>query len=184
MTVQFNGAGSIDPDGDSLTYTWDFDDSNSVADSTAPMTSYEYDTPGTYFVTMRVSDSGGATSEATIQIDVDDNNPIPDIESPAYGTVFSLGDTLTLKGSASDREDGQLSQSSLLWNVVLRIQVDQDDTYYFPILQSVAGSNIDVSLPEELPYGPSYATSSVMVRLTATDSAGIHMTTTRMYDVI
>eukprot|EP00562_Extubocellulus_spinifer_P018241 CAMPEP_0178593910 /NCGR_PEP_ID=MMETSP0697-20121206/30208_1 /TAXON_ID=265572 /ORGANISM="Extubocellulus spinifer, Strain CCMP396" /LENGTH=591 /DNA_ID=CAMNT_0020231137 /DNA_START=50 /DNA_END=1820 /DNA_ORIENTATION=- len=93
LSVQFDGTGSVDPDGDSLTYSWDFDDGNSVADSKAPITSYEYDTPGTYFVTMKVSDSSGATSEATIQIDVDDNNPIPDIESPAYGTVFSLGDT-------------------------------------------------------------------------------------------
>ena len=45
LTVQFSSAGSTDPDGDALTYAWDFN-SNGTTDSTAANPSFTYTTNG------------------------------------------------------------------------------------------------------------------------------------------
>ena len=50
---RFDGGGSSDPDQDSLTYSWDFGDGNRGSGVVA---AHVYDTPGTYSVTLTVSD--------------------------------------------------------------------------------------------------------------------------------
>ena len=47
--MQFSSAGSIDPEGTSLTYAWDFD-GNGTTDSTAANPTHTYTTAGNYNV--------------------------------------------------------------------------------------------------------------------------------------
>jgi len=54
--VQLDGSGSSDPDGDVLTYTWNFGDG---ATGTSPAPMHAYSAAGTYNVTLRVMDFGG-----------------------------------------------------------------------------------------------------------------------------
>jgi PKD repeat protein len=64
--VSFDGTGSSDPDGDVLTYAWDFGDGVTGAGAT---TSHTYATRGTYSITLTVNDgicSTSATTAATI----------------------------------------------------------------------------------------------------------------------
>lgn len=54
----FNGTSSKDPDGDSLTYHWDFGDGNSSEEA---KTSHSYSKSGTYRVTLTVDDGSGTS---------------------------------------------------------------------------------------------------------------------------
>jgi C1A family cysteine protease len=55
-TVTFDGTGSIDPDGDSMTYAWDFGDNTT---GQGPTPTHSYSAQGTYGVTLTVMDTTG-----------------------------------------------------------------------------------------------------------------------------
>jgi hypothetical protein len=57
--VTFDGTGSSDPDGDPLTYDWDFGDGSPVAYNAGPTPSHTYDDNGVYDICLTVTDSGG-----------------------------------------------------------------------------------------------------------------------------
>ena len=65
--ISFNGTGSSDPDGDALTYAWDFGDGSTGTGATP---SHAYAATGVYTVSLRVTDPGllfgDATTTATI----------------------------------------------------------------------------------------------------------------------
>ncbi|WP_327328886.1 malectin domain-containing carbohydrate-binding protein [Halobellus limi] len=67
QTVDFDAAGSSDPDGSIASYEWDFDDGTTA---TGPTPSHSYDSAGTYTVEVTVTDDGGATDTATTTVTV------------------------------------------------------------------------------------------------------------------
>jgi PKD repeat protein len=66
LTVQFTGSGSYDPDGQSLTYSWNFGDGSGV--STLANPAYVYQQKGTYTAVLTVADSGGWSDTASVLI--------------------------------------------------------------------------------------------------------------------
>jgi len=58
-TIAFDGFGSSDPDGDSLTYSWDFGDGNTSNDENP---THIYTLDGMFNVTLEVTDSQGASA--------------------------------------------------------------------------------------------------------------------------
>jgi RHS repeat-associated protein len=58
----FDGTATIDPDGDELSFSWDFGDGTSGAGATA---SHAYDSAGTFTVTLTVDDGRGGVHSAT-----------------------------------------------------------------------------------------------------------------------
>jgi PKD repeat protein len=66
LTVRFSAAGS-DPDGDALTYAWDFGDGGVAYGAQA---THVYEERGTYTARVTVTDTKGATGTATVQVRV------------------------------------------------------------------------------------------------------------------
>ena len=106
LAVSFNGSGSNDPDGETLTYQWDFD-GNGTFDATGPTASHTYTATGSYTARLRVSDPGGNADTATVTIGV--GRPTPVIATPSATTLWSVGQTLGFSGSATDNK-GQRSR--------------------------------------------------------------------------
>lgn len=67
LTVNANGSASSDPDGTIDSYAWTFGDGGTATGATASRT---YAAPGTYTVTLEVTDDDGAKDTATQQVTV------------------------------------------------------------------------------------------------------------------
>ncbi|HEX6852489.1 MAG TPA: PQQ-dependent sugar dehydrogenase [Candidatus Polarisedimenticolaceae bacterium] len=135
LNVQFTGSDSSDPDGDALTYAWNFGDggTSGVADP-----GHTYASNGVYDATLTVDDGRGqpnssATSDA-VRIVVGNRPPVPTIAAPANGTRFDAGDTIAYQGGATDPEDGALPPSAYTWTVVFH-----HDAHTHPFLGPVSG---------------------------------------------
>ncbi|HEU5012558.1 MAG TPA: PQQ-dependent sugar dehydrogenase [Roseiflexaceae bacterium] len=180
LTVTFSGAGSSDPDGDKLTYDWDFGDGQTSKNATAPTIAHTYQLPAghktaVFTATLVVRDTSGAASDpASIRIDLGNNPPVPAIASPAADYKFKVGETVTLSGSATDPDEtGPLPDSALTWHVLRH-----HDTHTHEELFPTQGNNIVIPMTE--PEGLSAAHSSYLeIQLTATDSQGRTSTITQ-----
>ncbi|MEX0274400.1 MAG: Ig-like domain-containing protein, partial [Flavobacteriaceae bacterium] len=71
LVVNFDGTQSSDEDGDTLTYLWDFGNGTTATQNTV---SHTFDQPGSYTVTLTVSD-GQESNQASTQISVNDSDP-------------------------------------------------------------------------------------------------------------
>ena len=68
LEVVFSGSGSYDPDGDTLSYYWDFGDGDSSeVENPIP---HVFETGGVYIVTLVVENTEGMSAVATVNIDV------------------------------------------------------------------------------------------------------------------
>jgi glucose/arabinose dehydrogenase/chitodextrinase len=168
--VFFDGTSSSDPDGEALSYRWDFGDG---ATSTAAKPGHVYQAAGAYTATLTVTDPRGASATDSVRIDVGNTAPIPTIQSPSADTRFRVGQRITLSGSATDAQDGPLTAFSTSWTVLLH-----HASHTHPFLGPQPGNNIgfDAPAPEDLRAA---ATSWLEVRLTATDSKGLTRTVSR-----
>ena len=113
LVVNFSSAGSSDPEGQPLTYAWNFGDNTT---STAANPTHTYTTPGPYQVRLTVSDGVNSTISAPLSISAG-SRPTATILSPTDGTSFRAGDVITFSGSATDAEDGTLPASAYTWNI-------------------------------------------------------------------
>jgi PKD repeat protein/glucose/arabinose dehydrogenase len=68
LTVRFDGSQSSDPDGDGLSYSWDLNGDGAFGDSTAVAPTFTYTKPGRVTVRLRVTDTRGASSTATVSV--------------------------------------------------------------------------------------------------------------------
>ena len=111
LTVNFSSAGSSDPEGQTLTYAWDFGDQTS---STVANPTHTYNTAGSYQARLTVSDGVNSAIGAPLTV-VAGNAPTVTILSPTDGLTFKAGDVITFSGSATDVEDGTLPATAYTW---------------------------------------------------------------------
>ncbi|MGI5185979.1 carbohydrate-binding protein [Dactylosporangium sp. CA-152071] len=103
LTVNFSSAGSNDPEGQALTYSWAFGDGTT---STAANPTKTYATAGTYTATLTVRDPQGATGSASVRVSAGNTAPVVRIVAPANGSLVSFGDTVPYQITVTDPEDG------------------------------------------------------------------------------
>jgi PKD repeat protein len=176
LTVNFDGSGSHDPDaGDLLIYEWDLDGDGQFGDSSAAAPSHTYLAGGAYVVTLRVTDTSGATATDTVTINVG-SGPVGAIETPAAGTTWATGETVSFSGSGTDDEDGALPGSALDWEVVLVHCPAPGDCEETPITALDGAAAGSFTAPDaDYP-------AHIEIRLTVTDSHGETDTRTRRID--
>jgi chitodextrinase len=98
-SITFDGTGSSDPDGDALTYAWDFGDSNTGSGATA---THNYAAAGIYNVCLTVNDSTVDSDPAcTIAVVYDPDGGFVTGGGWIWSPAGAYKDDLTLEGKAT-----------------------------------------------------------------------------------
>ncbi|WBB58351.1 ThuA domain-containing protein [Streptomyces sp. WMMC500] len=118
LAVDFSSEGTNDPDGDSLSYEWDFD-GDGTFDSTEANPGHTYDTAGDFTAQLKVTDSTGKTGFANIPITAGNTAPKVTIEAPVHGKLIEFGDQIPYKVTVTDPEDGEVDCSKVFVNPAL-----------------------------------------------------------------
>ena len=168
LTVDFNGSGSSDPEGQTLAYAWDLDGDGAFDDSSAANPSFTYGTGGSVTVRLRVTDGQGLSDVAAVLVSVNNSAPTPTIAAPQSSFTWKVGDTVAFSGSASDPQDGSLPASALTWSVVMHHCPSNCHTHDIQQFAGVASGSFQAP-DHEYP-------SHLELRLTATDSGGLQGT--------
>jgi glucose/arabinose dehydrogenase/PKD repeat protein len=113
LTVNFSSAGSVDPEGQALTYSWTFGDNTT---STAANPQHTYSTAGQYSVRLTVSDGVNQTPSAPLTIVVG-SPPTATILSPTDGIFFKAGDVINYSGDGTGSNGVPLPASAFTWNI-------------------------------------------------------------------
>jgi glucose/arabinose dehydrogenase len=116
LHVAFSSDGTFDPDGDPLSFEWDFGDGSPLDTSPSPV--HVYQTSGTFTATLTVSDDRDGSISRSVTIETSNTPPAVAIDSPAAGTRFFGGEEFALRATASDAED-DASELQLSWRVDL-----------------------------------------------------------------
>ncbi len=109
LTVSFDASGSSDADGTITGYSWDFGTST----GSGAETGRTFTEPGSYTVTLTVTDDDGAKDTAEVLITVTGPNspPVVDSVTPESPHVMNVGDEETFEVFASDADGDELGYS-------------------------------------------------------------------------
>jgi len=108
--VTLDGSGSTDPDGAIVVYDWNFGDGST---GSGMMLNHTYAMPGTYNITLTITDDSGAIDSATTSAAIDAANqpPTANPNGPYSGMVNA---TVAFDGTGSTDTDGTIS--SYAWS--------------------------------------------------------------------
>src|SRR5262245_36881132 len=173
LAVTFSSVGSFDPDGQSLSYHWDFGDG--VGTSTQQNPTYTYTASGVYTATLTLTEQSTpfATRSATVVITVGNEPPLAHITSPVDGSTYKIGDTITYAGFATT--GGQpIDPSQLTWELPLH----HNEHIHFKLLPGGSGGTFDVIQHGDNTHYEICLTATVDQTLTDTQCVNIFPQTT------
>jgi PKD repeat protein len=160
LTVGFSGATSTDPDGDDLTYRWDFEN-DGTWDATGVTASKTYGT-GTYTAKLQVDDGHGHTHSTTVQVQAGNTAPTLTSVTPSASLTWAAGDTISYSATATDAQPGTLTYQ---WQVEIK-HCPSGVCHTHPFGTYTGASGSFTAPPHEYP-------SKLGVTVTVTDSGGL-----------
>jgi len=101
LEVNFSSEGTNDPDGDPISYEWDFE-SDGTVDSTDPNPTHTYESNGTYNAALKVTDRTGRTASSYVRVLVGNQEPKVELTLTAPGGDFQFGETVTYEVKVTD----------------------------------------------------------------------------------
>ena len=104
VSIDFDATASSDPDGNIITYEWDFGDDTTASGATPAHT---YMTDGSFTVRLTVTDDLGDSSTATSTATIGVANQ-PPVADPSDAYVGITGIAMMFDGSASNDPDGSI----------------------------------------------------------------------------
>ncbi|OLF07601.1 hypothetical protein BLA60_27195 [Actinophytocola xinjiangensis] len=108
-TVALDATGSTDPNGDQLTYTWDFGDGQTGEGATV---SHTYPAGrDSAEITLTARDPGGLTATTTATVHPGNHPPALTLRAPDPARTFAVGDVVAASATATDPEDGRVPVS-------------------------------------------------------------------------
>lgn len=110
-SVTVDASGSSDPDGDTLTYTWDLNNDGTYETQSEIAIFSPQDGPATLTVGLQVSDGKGISDADTVTIKV--NNVAPTVDAGSDQTI-NEGNTASFSGSFTD--PGTLDTHTIEWD--------------------------------------------------------------------
>ena len=161
-TVQLDGSGSSDVDGDTLTFKWSFvykpDGSTAtLANTNVNKPTFVLDVAGTYNIQLIVNDGTVNSTPDTVTISTENSAPVSDagadqavmvndtVQLEGNGSSDADGDTLTFKWSFVYKPDGSSATLSDTEAVKPSFEVDVAGTY---TLQLIVYDGTDNSTPD------------------------------------
>ena len=163
LNVTFSSSGTQDPDGDSISYNWQFGDG---AFSTLANPSHNFTSNGVFNTALTVTDQHGAENTKSIKIFAGNQAPVANITNPSSGSLYKPLENITVSGEGFDKEDGSLSPSALSWRVLLH-----HNTHIHTLTQAAGTSSVTFTADD-------HNSSDVYIEvvLTVTDSLGLSST--------
>ncbi|MFC1564136.1 SUMF1/EgtB/PvdO family nonheme iron enzyme [candidate division KSB1 bacterium] len=118
--ITFRGTGVDSDDGDLTGVSLEWISSiNGLLGTGSPFT-YSELSVGAHTITLRATDSGGESHDATISLTIsevspDNQEPTAAITQPSNNEIFIQGNSISFAGTGTDPEDGSIPFNSLSW---------------------------------------------------------------------
>ena len=112
LTVNFSSAGTYDPEGDPMTFSWDFQGDGKI-DSKQQNPSFNYTSAGVYHATLTVNDGNSGITTKKITIHAGNNAATFSFNTPPDGGLMNWGDEVDFEVEVNDLQDGSTSAGGI-----------------------------------------------------------------------
>ena len=127
LVVAFSSAGSTDPDGTVVGYSWDFGDGSPVSTDENPTHTYD---PGSFTATLTVTDDDGNTDTATVAISVT-ANVAPVVVANASPTTGKAPLSVSFSSAGTVDNDGTITGYSWNFGDGSPVSTDENPTHTY-----------------------------------------------------
>ncbi|HWC29074.1 MAG TPA: LamG-like jellyroll fold domain-containing protein, partial [Dehalococcoidia bacterium] len=151
-----------------LSYQWQRNNVNIGGATSASYTinSVQMSDNGANFRAIVTNSLGSATSENATLTVTGSTPPTASISTPAAGTLYNAGTTVSYSGNGTDPEDGTLPASAFTWSIVFH-----HDQHTHPFIANVSGSKTgSFTIPD---IGHVETNVWYRIHLSVTDSSGL-----------
>lgn len=111
LTVKFSSEGSLDYDGDPVTYSWNF--GRGQGKSTEPSPAFTYKRSGEYTAVLTITDSHGNARTSNVIIKAGNEPPRVEIAVKGNQSFYWKDKPVTYEVRVTDKEDGSLAAKTI-----------------------------------------------------------------------